>query len=77
VPTIKKYPNRKLYDMDSKQYITLEGIADLIRQDREIRVIDHVTGEDLPSYAARFSLERYDDPAYREILDAWGATGQL
>jgi polyhydroxyalkanoate synthesis repressor PhaR len=49
VPTIKKYPNRKLYDMDSKQYITLEGIAELIRQDKEILVIDHVTGEDITS----------------------------
>jgi polyhydroxyalkanoate synthesis repressor PhaR len=47
VPTIKKYPNRKLYDMDSKQYITLDGIAELIRQDKEIRVIDHATGEDI------------------------------
>jgi polyhydroxyalkanoate synthesis repressor PhaR len=49
VPTIKKYPNRKLYDMDSKQYITLDGIAELIRQDKEIHVIDHATGEDITS----------------------------
>jgi polyhydroxyalkanoate synthesis repressor PhaR len=47
VPIIKKYPNRKLYDMDSKQYITLDGIAELIRQDKEIQVIDHATGDDI------------------------------
>ena len=47
MPTIKKYPNRKLYDMDSKQYITLDGIAELIRQDKEITVIDHATGQDI------------------------------
>jgi polyhydroxyalkanoate synthesis repressor PhaR len=44
---IKRYPNRKLYDTEAKQYITLEGIADLIRQGQEIQVVDHATGEDL------------------------------
>lgn len=47
MPIIKKYPNRKLYDMDSKQYITLEGIAELIRQENDIQVIDHTTGQDI------------------------------
>lgn len=47
--TIKRYPNRKLYDTDAKQYITLEGIAELIRRGDEIQVIDHATGEDLTS----------------------------
>jgi len=45
--TIKRYPNRKLYDTDAKQYITLDGIADLIRQGEDMQVIDHATGEDL------------------------------
>ncbi len=44
---IKRYPNRKLYDTEAKQYITLDEIADLIRQGKEIRVTDNVTGEDL------------------------------
>jgi polyhydroxyalkanoate synthesis repressor PhaR len=47
--TIKRYPNRKLYDTDAKQYITLDGIAELIRSGDEIQVIDHATGEDLTS----------------------------
>ena len=45
--TIKRYPNRKLYDTEAKQYITLNGIADLIRDGEEIQVVDHTTGEDL------------------------------
>jgi polyhydroxyalkanoate synthesis repressor PhaR len=45
--TIKRYPNRKLYDTEAKQYITLDGIADLIRRGEEVTVIDHATGEDL------------------------------
>ena len=29
MPVIKRYPNRKLYDTEAKQYVTLEGVADL------------------------------------------------
>jgi len=47
MPIIKRYPNRKLYDTEAKQYITLEGIATLIRQGGEVQVLDHATGEDL------------------------------
>jgi polyhydroxyalkanoate synthesis repressor PhaR len=44
---VKRYPNRKLYDTQAKQYITLEGIATLIRQGQEVQVVDHASGEDL------------------------------
>ncbi len=44
---IKRYPNRKLYDTEARQYITLEGVAALIRQGRELKVVDHASGEDL------------------------------
>ena len=47
MPIIKRYPNRKLYDTEAKQYITLEGVATLIRQGGEVQVLDHATGEDL------------------------------
>jgi polyhydroxyalkanoate synthesis repressor PhaR len=44
---IKRYPNRKLYNTETKQYITLEGIAELIRDGAEVEVIDNATGENL------------------------------
>jgi polyhydroxyalkanoate synthesis repressor PhaR len=44
---IKRYANRKLYDTETKQYITLEEIADLIREGTELQVIDNTSGEDL------------------------------
>lgn len=47
MPLIKRYPNRKLYDTEAKRYVTLEGIATLIRQGTEVHVVDHATGEDL------------------------------
>jgi polyhydroxyalkanoate synthesis repressor PhaR len=44
---IKRYPNRKLYDTEKKRYITLSGIAALIRRGVDIQVVDHESGEDL------------------------------
>lgn len=49
MPLIKRYPNRKLYDTEAKQYVTLEQIAELIRSGNDVQVIDHETGEDLTS----------------------------
>ncbi len=44
---IKRYPNRKLYDTEAKQYITLDSIAALIRSGYEVQVIDNASGEEL------------------------------
>lgn len=45
--TIKRYPNRKLYNTVTKHYITLEGIATLIREGQEVQVVDNASGDDL------------------------------
>ncbi len=37
----------------------------------------HVTGDRLPHYASAFTLERYEDPLYQELLQNWGASGQI
>ncbi len=47
MPLIKRYPNRKLYDTEAKCYVTLEHIAEMIREGQDVEVIDHETGEDL------------------------------
>jgi polyhydroxyalkanoate synthesis regulator phasin len=44
---IKKYANRKLYDTRTSKYITLEGIAALVRDGHEIKVVDRESGQDL------------------------------
>ena len=46
---IKRYSNRKLYDIDNRRYITLDEIRELVRRDEEVRIIDHKTGSDLTS----------------------------
>lgn len=45
--TIKKYANRKLYHTNRKQYITLEGIAELIQAGEQVQVLNNETGEDI------------------------------
>ncbi len=37
----------------------------------------HLTGNELPPYAPAFALERYQDPAYQQLLGDWGDSGQL
>ena len=44
---IKKYANRKLYDTRTSRYVTLDGIAQLVRDGHDIRVVDRDNGHDL------------------------------
>ena len=45
--TIKKYANRRLYDTESSAYITLDRLAEMVREGREFQVVDAKTGEDI------------------------------
>ena len=47
VVIIKKYANRRLYDTESSTYITLERLAEMVRQKREFKVVDAKSGEDI------------------------------
>ena len=44
---IKKYANRRLYNTESSSYITLDHLAEMVRQKREFKVIDAKSGEDI------------------------------
>ncbi|MGA2905610.1 MAG: polyhydroxyalkanoate synthesis regulator DNA-binding domain-containing protein [Candidatus Korobacteraceae bacterium] len=44
---VKKYANRRLYDTSSSRYINLEDIAALVRNGKEVQVVDAGTGEDI------------------------------
>ena len=47
---IKRYPNRKLYNTQTKQYITLDEIAGLIQDDIDVSVQDAQTGENITAF---------------------------
>ncbi len=44
---IKKYANRRLYDTSNSRYINLEDIAALVRNGKDVQVLDASTGEDI------------------------------
>jgi polyhydroxyalkanoate synthesis repressor PhaR len=47
VVIIKKYANRRLYDTESSSYITLDRLAEMVRQKRDFKVVDAKSGEDI------------------------------
>jgi len=47
VRIIKKYPNRRLYDTEKSTYITLAEVLKIIREDKEFKVVDAESGEDI------------------------------
>ena len=47
ITVIKKYGNRRLYNTSTSQYITLEEVAALVRNGKQVRVVDAKTGQDL------------------------------
>jgi polyhydroxyalkanoate synthesis repressor PhaR len=47
VTIIKKYANRRLYNTGSSSYITLEHLAEMVREKREFKVIDAKSNEDI------------------------------
>ncbi len=44
---LKKYTNRRLYDTEKSIYVTLDYVTNIIRQGRQISVLDAKTGEDV------------------------------
>ncbi|MFM7083752.1 MAG: polyhydroxyalkanoate synthesis repressor PhaR [Hyphomicrobium sp.] len=44
---IKKYANRRLYNTETSQYVTLEDLGAMVRSDRDFVVYDAKTGDDL------------------------------
>jgi polyhydroxyalkanoate synthesis repressor PhaR len=46
---IKRYESRKLYDTEESRYVSLDEIANWVRQGQEVRVVDNATGGDVTS----------------------------
>jgi polyhydroxyalkanoate synthesis repressor PhaR len=46
---IKKYENRKLYDLSASAYVNLNKLADLFLSGEELLILDNKTGKDITS----------------------------
>lgn len=47
---LKKYANRRLYDTETKSFVSLSQVAELVKQGREIEIKDDKTGEDVTAF---------------------------
>lgn len=47
---IKKYANRRLYNTATSKYITLNDLSDLIRDGKQVKVIEANTKEDVTAF---------------------------
>lgn len=46
---IKRYSNRKLYDVHARRYVSLEELGGLVRGGETVQVVDNATGDDITS----------------------------
>lgn len=47
---IKRYGNRRLYNSQTKSYVSREDLIDLIREGKDIKVVDSTTSEDVTKH---------------------------
>ncbi len=70
--TIKRYANRKLYDVAARRYVKLDELADFIQAGEEVQVIDKETGEDITeatlSKIAAATVRQPTEPISRNAL---------
>jgi polyhydroxyalkanoate synthesis repressor PhaR len=69
---IKKYANRKLYDTRTSRYITLEGIAELVRHGHEIKVVDRASAQDLTQVTLSQIVLSQEKHGPARLVDAGG-----
>jgi polyhydroxyalkanoate synthesis repressor PhaR len=69
---IKKYANRKLYDTRTSKYITLEGIAQLVRDGHDIKVVDRDNGQDLTQVTLSQIVLEEEKRGPAKLVDAGG-----
>ena len=69
---IKKYANRKLYDTRTSRYITLDGIAQLVRDGHEIKVVDRDNGHDLTQVTLSQIVLEEEKRGPGRLVDAGG-----
>jgi polyhydroxyalkanoate synthesis repressor PhaR len=67
---IKKYANRKLYDVTTKQYVTMDEIAELVRAGEDVRITDNTNGEDITQEIASQLVGRVFDGQARKLPPA-------
>ena len=83
---IKKYANRRLYNTGTSTYVTLEDLAEMVRQGEDFTVQDAKTGEDITHPVLTqiiFELENREGqnmlpiPFLRQLISFYGDQMQM
>lgn len=48
--SLKKYANRRLYDTEKSEYVTLNEVAEMVKKGRWVEVTDVESGEDVTAF---------------------------
>jgi len=79
VHSIKRYSNRKLYDVTDRRQVTLDAVAQLVREGEDVKVVDNESGEDITTVIlSEILLERERQsagPFSKSILTGLVRTG--
>lgn len=59
---IKKYPNRRFYDVTRSRHVTMNDLYELVRNGRQIRVRDSKTGHDITNIVLTQIILEHDPP---------------
>ena len=84
IVVIKKYANRRLYDTERSSYITLDTLSQMIRDGREVEVVDAKTGDDITHQVLTQIIDEEEAnganmlpvPFLRELISMYGGTMQ-
>jgi polyhydroxyalkanoate synthesis repressor PhaR len=64
----KKYPNRRLYDIEESKYVTVEDIRKIILKGESITVADSKTGKDLTRTVLMQIISEQEGEGHEPIL---------
>ena len=67
VRLIKRYQNRKLYDVEQSKYITLSDIAALVKDNVLFQVIENKTDKDLTNATLKQAVFQNKDFTNEEL----------
>jgi polyhydroxyalkanoate synthesis repressor PhaR len=82
--TIKKYANRRLYNMATSSYVTLDDLAAMVRSGTDFNVIDAKSGEDITRGVLTQIIVEAESaggamlpvPFLRDLIRAYGQSAQ-
>ena len=64
----KKYPNRRLYDMEESRYVTVEDLRKILLQGESISVVDSKSGADLTRTGLLQIISEQEGEGHEPIL---------